>query len=350
MAVITVGATGDYTTLNLAIAAASGATTIRTLADFAHDDTQVNVSKSDISFESHSGDPADCVVETNSTVSYTFKFSSSKTGLSMTGMTVINNKSGGTAIYLGRSAVTITDCIIDSDGGKGVAYPGNPSIIQRCRFGVTTAGSHAIYRSGGTGAMHATTIDSCLFTGWSHYTVYATTGINAVRNCTVYMPGATTSTSRAIYFNTNTSAVYNTIVYASTESGGNVDDGVYMKSEATNQAKNVISFGDAGENFDLGASVVTANLVSSDGTASSSAVVLPVFVSLGTDFMPDTSGSAFHSGDATYAPSTDLAGNSFDSPPSIGCYEAAAAGGGGGGGAVLNSRAGFLPSPFTLTP
>ena len=349
MAVITVGATGDYTTLNLAIAAASGATTIRTLADFAHDDTQVNVSKSDLSFESHSGDPADCVVETNSTVSYTFKFSSSKTGLSMTGMTVRNNKSSGYAMYMGRSAITVTNCIIDAVG-VGLAYPGNPSIIQRCRFGVTTGGTHGIYRSGAGGAAHATTIDSCLFTGWSHYTVYCTTGINAVRNCTVYMLGATTSTSRAIYFNTNMSAAYNTIVYATTGSGGNVDDGVYAKSEVTNVVKNVISFGDAGDNFDLGASVVTANLydqaaVTADGN--------PVFEAQSgdvvSDFHPHASGLAYHNGDATFAPSTDIDGNSFDSPPSIGCYEAAAAGG-GTARAVGNSRAGFLPSPFTLTP
>ena len=349
--VIAVGVTADFTTLNSAIADSGtvGGTVIRTLANFVHDDTEVGVSKSDLSFESHSGDPADCVVETNYTVSYTFKFSSHKTGLSMTGMTVINNKSGGWALYMGRSAITITECIIDCDGGIGIGFPGNPTTIQRCVFGATTAGTTGIYRSGSAAATHAMTVDSCLFNGWSHYTMQCTTGINTIRNCTIYHPGATTSSSRGLYFNTDQSVVYNTIVYASTESGGNVDDGVYMKDDSSNAVKNVISFGDAGENFDLGASVVTANLVSSDGTASSSAVVLPVFVSLGTDFMPDTSGSAYHSGDATYAPSTDLAGNSFDSPPSIGCYEAAAAGG-GGGGAVLNSRAGFLPSPFTLTP
>jgi hypothetical protein len=120
---------------------------------------------------------------------------------------------------------------------------------------------------------------------------------------------------------------------------------IIMSDSATSSVKNCVAFGFANMVFTgLGGNIVQANNV---GNAT---VVTPVFVSIGTDFHPDASGSAYQAGDASLAATTDIDGNAFDpTTPSIGCYEAAAAGG-GTTRAVGNSRAGFLPSPFTLTP
>ncbi len=347
MGLITVGVSGDFTTLNAAIAdgGTGSGDVIRTLADFTHDGLVVNVTKSGLSFESYSGDPADCVIDVNA--SKTVNCSNLLTDLSFTGMTFKNSKSSSTryTMYALRCGVTLTDCVIEATAGSGTAYgmqyAGASTLVQRCHF----KGNSALGYGYSNSLAFDATVDSCLFTDWPKYTVLVSAGDITIRNCTVYMPTGGATTARALYINTPGSSVYNTVIYGGA-AGFGVDIGLFLKNDATNTAKNVISYGGQASDFTLGGSVVTANLtdqvaVTADGN--------PVFVALGTDFMPDTSGLAYHSGDAAFAPATDIDGNSFDSPPSIGCYEAPAAGG-GTARAVASSGAGFLTSPFTLTP
>ena len=344
MATYTVGPSGDYATLALAMAGVGTGNTIQILTAYVHDGTTLSVTKSGVAYESESGNPADCVVEVSHPSGW--MFSSTRTGLSFSGITFKQTAASGTrySLYVNRSQAVFSDCVIECVGDTGTAYgaiyPGTNATFRRCVF----EGGDA-----STGVRQALPYDfvleSCLFKNWGDYSVNVTNGNVTAKNCTFYMPNGFASTVRVFYANVSNTSIYNCVVYGGTGDDG-VDVGVELKRVASNNAKNVISFGGQATDFDVGVAT-TANLYDqADVTADGN----PVFVNIGTDFRPDPSGLAYQNGDTNFAPTKDLAGNDFNDPPSIGCYEGESSGGGGGGGAVMKSRAGLLPSPFTLNP
>ena len=345
MATLTVGNTGTYAGINAAIAAATGGDTISILADYdnsnpAGDNTaEIDVTKDDLSFIGATGDPADVVVENSD--SYGFKVSTFKTGLVFRDITIKNNKSAGYALYAGFGEMEVTNCNI-TGFSYGVAWPGTGCVFQRCTFKNTNdnSTSYGIRMSSPCAGID---VNACLFLDWGKYAIYTTVSSSTWRNLTLYSDPAASQT----YLIRASSATGNTFTNIAIYAGSNITNAFYVKNDAATTVKNCVSFGGATNNFSTMTSAVTANLYDqSDVTADGN----PVFVALGTDFHPDPSGLAYHNGLAAGAPAKDLDDNDFDSPPSIGCLEAPAAPGGGGGGAVMNSRAGLLPSPFTLTP
>ena len=149
--------------------------------------------------------------------------------------------------------------------------------------------------------------------------------------------------------------MYNCIIYSSTGTD-TMHSGVYVDNwvSTANVLENIVAFGD----YDVSSFrytpaapplyVTTSDLF--DSVPGTNAPTLPIFVAIGTDFHPDPAGSAYQTGNPAHTPAYDIEGNPFDpTTPSLGCY-AAASTGGGTTKAVGNSRAGFLPSPFTLTP
>ena len=345
MATLTVGNTGTYAGINAAIAAATGGDTISILADYdnsnpAGDNTaEIDVTKDDLSFIGATGDPADVVVENSD--SYGFKVATFKTGLVFRNITIKNNKAAGYALYAGFGEMEVTNCNI-TGFSYAVAWPGTGCVFQRCTFKNTNdnSTSYGIRMSTPCAGID---VNACLFLDWGKYAIYTTVSSSTWRNLTLYSDPASSQS----YLIRASSAVGPTFTNIAIYAGSNITNAFYVKNDAATTVKNCVSFGGATNNFSTMTSAVTANLYDqSDVTADGN----PVFVALGTDFHPDPSGLAYHNGLAAGAPAKDLDDNGFDSPPSIGCLEAPAAPGGGGGGAVMNSRAGLLPSPFTLTP
>jgi len=348
MATYTVGPAGDYTTMSAAIAAATAGDTLQVLAAYVFDPATeaydyVHITKDNLTIESATGVAADAVIECNQGPSYrVINIHSGTTGITLSKLTLKQTYTGTTSanVINGQGGhLTISDCVIESPQ-YGIAYPGAGSVISRCHFkavGVTVASrSTAIRRP-----YAAVVIESCLFENWQKYAVENQVGSQTTRNCTFYMPTSTQSGVYAMWQAGASNTIANCVFYAAST----MTAPLAVSNSASSSVKNCVAFGFVNMVFTgLGGSIVTANLVDN------STVVTPVFVNLGTDFHPDASGSAYQAGDASLAASTDIDGNSFDTPPSIGCYEAASSGGGGGGGAVVSSKAGFLPSPFTLNP
>ena len=347
MATYTVGPAGDYATMSAAIAAATAGDTLQVLAAYVFDPAteaydHVHINKDNLTIESATGVAADAVIECDQGSPYrVINIHSGTTGTILSKLTLKQTYTGGTSanvINAQSLAFTLSDCVLESPQ-YGIDRPGTGSVISRCHFkavGVTVASrSTAILRPAG-----AVVIESCLFENWQQFAVYNAVGTQTTRNCTFYMPTSTSSGVYALYQAGTVNTVANCVFYAAST----MIQPIIMSDSATSSVKNCVAFGFANMVFTgLGGSIVTANLVDN------STVVTPVFVNLGTDFHPDASGSAYQAGDASLAATTDIDGNSFDTPPSIGCYEAESSGG-GGGGAVVSSKAGFLSSPFTLNP
>jgi len=350
MATYTVGPAGDYATMSAAIAAATAGDTLQVLAAYVFDPAaegidHVHINKDNLTIESATGVTADAVIECDQgSPYYVINIHSGTTGTILSKLTLKQTYTGTTTCIVinGQSQpFTLSDCVLESTQ-YGVDRPGASSVISRCHFKAVNVQlsqdhkSYAIHRPAG-----AVVIESCLFENWQQFAVFNAVGTQTTRNCTFYMPTSTSSGVYALYQAGLNNTVANCVFYAAST----MIQPIIMSDSATSSVKNCVAFGFANMVFTgLGGNIVQANNV---GNAT---VVTPVFVNLGTDFHPDASGSAYQAGDASLAATTDIDGNSFDTPPSIGCYEAASSGGGGGGGAVLKSRAGFLPSPFTLTP
>ena len=347
MATYTVGPSGDYATLALAIAGVGAGNTIQILTAYVHDGSAVSITTSGVAYESESGNPADCVLDASASTA--FMFSSMRTGMSFTGITFKSTKASSSrnCVYINKSTAMFTDCVFEMSGTGGSAYaaiyPGLNCLFQRCTFKGNNAPTRGIYASHD----YDYAVDSCFFDRCGSYAIYMTKGNVTVRNCTIYTLQVA-ATTRGIWISGATcdnSHVYNCILFG----GAGVSEGVKMYDLATNSVKNVISFGSWSSEFDVGTSTVTANLydqaaVTADGN--------PVFTTrsgdLVTDFHPDTSGLAYEGGDASFAPSTDIEGESWNSPPSIGCYETPAAGGGGGLTRTVKAPALGINNPFSL--
>ena len=362
MAIVTIGAVGaDYTTINAAILGTTFPGNVLELqADFVHDNTRVTFNKSDIVLTSYSGNPRDPGCTVTSTDQYTIMEQGSAGNSHVSGITVETTRGSGTryAFYMNLQKVTLSNCVVRSNH-RGVAYPGTDTIIQRCHFESSVAdGNTAIFGTSGTPDNWS--VDSCFFSNWKA-AFYTYKSRPTVRNCTFYSPNNGSANDLVNWrYQGSThypeeAKMYNCIIYSSSGTD-TMYSGIRMGNVAgtANVVQNVIAFGDysvSSFRFDgePPINVTTSDLF--DSVPGTNTPTLPVFVAIGTDFHPDPAGSAYQAGDPAHTPAYDIEGNPFDpTNPSIGCYEGASSGGGGGGGAVSNSRAGFLPSPFTLTP
>jgi hypothetical protein len=348
MATYTVGPSGDYATMSAAIAAATAGDTLQVLAAYSFDPAAegtdyVHINKDNLTIESATGVAADAVIECNQGAPYhVINIHTGTTGTTLSKLTLKQTYTGGTSarvINAQSLAFTLSDCVLESPQ-YGIDRPGTGSVISRCHFkavGVTVASrSYAIFRPAG-----AVVIESCLFENWQQMAVYNAVGSQTTRNCTFYMPTSTSSGVYAMWQAGTVNTVANCVFYAAST----MTQPIIMSDYASSSVKNCVAFGFANMVFTgLGGNIVQASNV---GNAT---VVTPVFVSLGTDFHPDSSGSAYQAGDASLAAATDIDGNPFDTPPSIGCYEAVASGGGTTNSVIKSMGGGLLSSPFTLTP
>ena len=340
MATYTVGASGgDYTTLAAAIAAASTGDTISILANFSHDNTTVTVNKTDLTIESATETAADAVIA--SSLSKTISLSNN--GVALKNLTINNTyTSTGYALYANKT-FSMQDCILSMShvtAGHCIYGPKSGSTIVRTQL---SGGSRGITQATSSQPF---TVDSCLFKNHNFAGMYNSVGEVTIRNCTVYANTSTSGTPYGIYTGTTKEnvTIYNTIVYVNGSNG--LDYGIRMGAYASNTIKNCIVFGnpitadyDGEESPTVSDRLLDTDDVTADGN--------PVFETLGSDFHPDTSGVAYHSGLAAGAPTLDLDGNEFDRPPSRGCLEAVST---GIPRAVLEATgAGFLNNPFTIT-
>jgi hypothetical protein len=269
---------------------------------------------------------------TNTLHQYWFDMDKALTGAVIQHLT-FNQLSG--AVY---AQATFQDCTFNT-----VEYAfqnfGPGTVIQRCQFNCVAGGSDnqkiAIVFKGVSGAV---TIDSCLFTNYMEKAILADESGCIIRNCTIisaFIPVA--GTDDAISQANLNHQYYNTIIY-SYQVGAleGYNYAIDFNPNASNQARMCIAAGIYGTDYwkDAVAPLVMEQLEDQTDVAGA-----PwngkLFVNLAAaDYHPDPAGIAYQRGYATSFPVTDLNGNPFNNPPSIGCLEdpPAPAGGGGGGG------------------
>ena len=284
------------------------------------------------------------VIITSSGTGKTVDLGSTTSGITFQDITINYTHSKGSnkgaIICSGAPLVTFQRCIIGSTS-YGVYYPGNLSTFDRCQFahiaGQTSTYNHGIISS------RSMTVQSCLFLNWLKYAIYANQGSNdqqTIKNCTVILQSGFTSTG-GLFLNGDGSggpSLANTIIY----NAGTMGIGIRVSSTAdVCVIKNNLVYNDGGtmtvtsEYFRTDAST-TANNWSTDHSSETEADHTVdsgenLFVNYaGGDYSPDADGSAAGNGLASLAATTDYAGNSFSSPPSIGCYEQASSGWSGG--------------------
>tara|TARA_R110002110_G_scaffold86265_2_gene225169 strand:- start:3541 stop:4557 length:1017 start_codon:yes stop_codon:yes gene_type:complete len=166
-----------------------------------------------------------------------------------------------------------------------------------------------------------------------------------------YMTSADTKSCSFILSPTTTYTVFSAII---------TSDEIFncsLETNATTSAKGIRAMS-SHTHVSLNCPNITGDFYS--GTvAEANTITTAMAQASGQDLMVDAAtgdahvnplGLAYQNGDYAKIVDPDLDGNNYNNPPSRGCYEETPAAGGGGGGAVLKSRAGFLPSPFTLTP
>ena len=357
--VIAVGVTSDYVTINGAILGTTFPGNVLELqADFVHDNTRVTFNKSDVAITSYSGNPRDpgCTVTSDNT--YTFLEQGSAGNSQFSGITIENTSASGHAFNMLNVKVTVSDCVIRA-ANRALSYPGTDTTIQRCHIESSVPdGSIAI---GATStAPDNWAVDSCFFSNW-RAAIYSYSSRPTVRNCTFYSPNNGNDYDLVNWKYQGSSSrpeeakMYNCIIYSSTGTD-TMYSGVYVDNWAStaNVLENIVAFGDYDvSSFRYTPAAPPLNVTTSDlfdSVPGTNAPTLPIFVAIGTDFHPDPAGSAYQTGNPAHTPAYDIEGNPFDpTTPSLGCY-AAASTGGGTTKAVGNSRAGFLSSPFTLTP
>ena len=338
MATYTVGPTGDFTTLALAVTGSVNGDTITCNSDYVHPDTETVINK-DLTITSTDSDASSVILMASAT--NTLKIQATVT---VTHLTIICNKNTKRAFYAPNEHLVIEDCVVKAVFNCIIYW--SALELRRTKF-LALPGNHTYSIYGSAGA--TLVADSCLFEGWMGYGLSLYGSVANVRNCTVIMDQTTSSsTSAGIYAPQAGTTVRNCTVFGRSDvpATDGTDWGIWAKSAGTT-VENCVSWNSATDYiFQTGATGAnnynTADVVA-DGN--------PVFVDFAAgDFHPDTSGLAYHNGDAASAPATDIDNLPFDSPPSIGCYEGASSGGGATYNSTSASCAGFLTSPFTLTP
>jgi hypothetical protein len=311
MATYTVGPTGDFTTLALAVTGSVNGDTITCNSDYVHPNIATVINK-DLTITSTDSDASSVILMASATNTLNIQAT-----VTVTHLTIICNKSTRRAFYAPNEHLVIEDCVVKAVFQCVIFW--SALELRRTKF-LALPGGHTYSIYGLPGA--TLVADSCLFEGWKGYGLSLYGSVANVRNCTVIMDQTTSSsTSAGIYAPQAGTTVRNCTVFG--RSG--TDWGIWAKSAGTT-VENCVSWNSSTDYiFQTGATGAnnynTADVVA-DGN--------PVFVDFAAgDFHPDTSGLAYHNGDAASAPATDIDNLPFDSPPSIGCYEAPSSGGGG---------------------
>ena len=279
---------------------------------------------------------------TNTVHQYWFDLQKGSTGTVIKDLTFNQLSTAGTYSvlfrgYIGGSGTyaqaTFQDCNLNSAEYTFQNF-GAGTIIQRCHIHNTGTAPGTTYRIGVVlmGTSGPVTIDSCLFTNHKRSIIADEDGC-IIRNCTIISHGPTVTYDGddGIGQANDNHQVLNTIIYSyETGSYQGFKYGIDFSSDASNQGRMCIAAGVYGSDFydGEGAPVVTEQLETQVEVTNNFAGKL--FVDLaGGDFHPDPAGAAYQRGYATSFPVTDLNGNPFNNPPSIGCLEDPPAAGGG---------------------
>ncbi len=260
------------------------------------------------------------------------------------------NKTAAVSVKTSSSNFLMEDCVLESPT-SGIYDFGHTSTIRRVKAdgsGGTLTSGRGIFSGGGDGNI----IESCLSINWGQHHIGSDRD-TIIKNCTVYNNRSDAnngSNVTGIFVDKGVSfvtMVANCVVFMNctktSARGISVSNG-YLVS-----ILDCITYGTPGGDAQdlIGSPVSVVNVTKSSGVGANAVLV----DAPSDDFYPADPGLALHTGNALYDPhGGDLNQQPFNDPPSMGCLEAPAAPAGGGGGAVMNSRAGLLPSPFTLTP
>jgi hypothetical protein len=334
------------------------------------DDNLIVLSNNNVTITSASDDKTAASIS-NSVHRYWFDLQKGTTGTVIKDLTFTQSSTAGAHSVLFRGYIggsgdyaeaTFQDCNINS-----IEYAfqnfGAGTVIQRCHLNCVAGGDNndksAIVLAGVSGSL---TIDSCLITNYYEYGIRGEENDLIVRNCTIISPSTTVDGSYGILTYGTGHQIFNTVVYSyqvGALEGYNYAIRFGTSASATNQGRMCIAAGTGtgtpppyGNAYWLreGAPTVTEQLetqVDVYGALWND----KLFVDLAAgDYRPDPAGIAYQRGYNGSYPATDLDGNAFNDPPSIGCYEDAAAPGGAAVGAVTKTKAGILPNPLTLNP
>ncbi len=261
------------------------------------------------------------------------------------------NKTAAVSVKTSSSNFLMEDCVLESPT-SGIYDFGHTSTIRRVKAdgsGGTLTSGRGIFSGGGDGNI----IESCLSINWGKHHIGSDRD-TTIKNCTVYNNRSDAnngSNVTGIFVDKGVSfvtMVANCVVFMNcTKAAARA---IRLSNGGGVTINDTISYGTAtGDALDLswGGGAPTQTNVSLSSTVGASPVLEDP---ANGDFYPANPGLAYQTGNAANAPAGgDLNELPFDTPPSMGCLEAVA-GGGGTTKAVGNSRAGFLPSPFTLTP
>tara|TARA_Y100000593_G_scaffold66928_1_gene123122 strand:- start:142 stop:1263 length:1122 start_codon:yes stop_codon:yes gene_type:complete len=262
-------------------------------------------------------------------------------------------------------AVIATNCTFKTTLG-GIDRASTGTMIKRCRFiqqknsagnWVNDTECYGLYSFG------PATIESCLFQDFVRYGVWVQSNSPVVhpiiKNCTAIRLEQSPRGFNAAYIN-GPVKVYNCVFIVGddplTGSGTGNTPTVTMNTGSGGGAgypfvEECVAYGTGADSTDFRFNTSYQAFNNCFSQTQVAANGNPILVDApNQDYHPDPTGVAYQAGDTANAPAKDLDDNDFDNPPSIGCLEAVASGGGGGGGAVMKSRAGLLPSPFTLNP
>jgi hypothetical protein len=260
----------------------------------------------------------------------TFKHLTMRQSYSGGSTSIINGgKSGGST----HAGLHIEDC--DLYGSVyGIRFAGPASVIQRCKIIWFDNGSGNAPVEGLRGSNTGVSIDSCLFVHWVESIDRATSPAGAViRNCTI-IGHPTVAGTQGIMCGTG-GTIFNCAMY-SYAAGASYNYGFrFSSTNASNTIRSTVAAGDydSGEYVNTGAPTVFSPDPLEGQTQLTNDFADKMFVDLaGGDYLPLADGILYQRGYATSFPVTDLNGNPFNDPPSIGCLEDPAPAGGGGGG------------------
>ena len=332
-------------------------------------ETEINLSN--LTITSESGDKSTVTIS-NTLNQYWINLWKGTTGtvikdLTFTQMSTVGSYSVCFRGYIGGSGTyavaTFQDCNINAIE-RAFENFGSGTVIQRCAISAMGSGTSKMYAIQLSGLSTNVTIDSCLIKDFYKYGIYAsnndsggTPARTTIRNCTIISPEDPLDGAYGILTYGTENTILNTVVY-SYQTGG--DEGYDyavrfgVSSQATTQGRMLVAAGVYTQAYWLreGAPTVTEQLETQVPNVEDPPYNGALFVDLaGGDYHPDPAGILYQRGYATSFPATDLNGNAFNNPPSIGCLEEEPSGGGGPTNSVVKSMGGgLLSSPFTLTP